>query len=257
MPTPFYHLSVAYEIREHPALPVKIKAFLAENWDAFLFGKTAPDVQVVSHQPRQETHFYTVPPEGGKDQGSFYAPAWERMLSSYPALAQPGNLAPAQAAFIAGYVCHLEADEAWLWDIFLPVFGPNAAWESFRQRVYLHNVMRAYLDRIVVANLPEGTGTHMQAAQPHTWLPFVEDGYLVQWRDLVAEQLQPGAKIQTVEVFAGRQGVDVHAFYQLLDSEKRMDVEVFQHLPRAQLADYRSNLVLANITLLNTYLADL
>ena len=250
MPTPFYHLSVAYEIREHPALPVKIKAFLAENWNAFLFGKTAPDVQVVSRQPRQDTHFYTVPPESD-------TPTWERMLSIYPTLARPSNLPPAQAAFIAGYACHLEADEAWLWDIFLPVFGPDAIWETFRQRVYLHNVMRAYLDRIVVANLPAGTGAHMQAAQPRTWLPFVTDSYLVEWRDLVAEQLQPGAKIQTVEVFAGRQGVDVNAFYQLLDSEERMDAEVFQHLPRPQLADYRSNLVLTNITLLETYLADL
>ncbi|MBN2499953.1 MAG: zinc dependent phospholipase C family protein [Anaerolineales bacterium] len=250
VPTPFYHISVAYEIREHPALPVKIKEFLAENWNAFLFGKTAPDVQVVSHQSRQDTHFYTVPPVGT-------TPAWERMLSIYPALSHPGKLSPHQAAFIAGYACHLEADEAWLWDIFLPVFGPDAAWETFRQRLYLHNVMRAYLDRIVVANLPKGAGTHMQAAQPHTWLPFVEDTYLVQWRDLVAGQLQPGAKIQTVEVFAGRQGVDVNAFYQLLDSEERMDAEVFQHLPRPQLADYHSDLVLANITLLQTYLADL
>jgi hypothetical protein len=250
VPTPFYHLSVAYEIREHPALPVEIRGFLAEHWSAFLFGKTAPDVQVVSHQPRQDTHFYTVPPETD-------TPAWEHMFSIYPALARPDNLSPAQAAFIAGYACHLEADEAWLWDVFLPIFGPDAAWETFRQRLYLHNVMRAYLDQRVLADLPEGTGTRMQAARPHTWLPFVEDGYLVQWRDLVAGQLQPGAKIQTVEVFAGRQGVDVNAFYQLLDSEERMQVEVFQRLPRARLDAYRQNLVRANIALLKTYLADL
>ena len=250
MPTPFYHLSIAYEIREHPALPVEIKEFLVENWNAFLFGKTAPDVQVVSHQPRQDTHFYTVPPEDDIQ-------AWERMLSIYPSLARPGKLSPQQAAFIAGYACHLEADEAWLWDIFLPVFGPDAAWGTFRQRVYLHNVMRAYLDRVVLADLPNSTGARMQAAQPNTWLPFVADSHLVEWRDLVAGQLLPGAKIQTVEVFAGRQGVDVKDFYQLLDSEERLEVEVFQHLPHPQLADYRKDLVLANITLLKTYLADL
>lgn len=250
VPTPFYHLSVAYEIGEHPALPVGIKDFLAENWSAFLFGKTAPDVQVVSRQSRQATHFYTVPPEGK-------TPAWERMFSTHPTLACPGRLPPAQAAFIAGYICHLEADEAWLWDIFLPIFGPDATWETFRQRVYLHNVMRAYLDRRVLAHLPDGIGERMQAAQPHAWLPFVEDAYLVQWRDLVAGQLQPGAKIQTVEVFAGRQGVNVEDFYKLLNSEERMDAEIFQRLPRTQLMVYRQNLVLANIALLKAYLTDL
>ena len=72
MPTPFYHLSLAQELLTHPSLPEPINQFLRMRRCEFMFGNTAPDVQVVSGQARQETHFFNLPILAGD------RPAWEQ-----------------------------------------------------------------------------------------------------------------------------------------------------------------------------------
>jgi hypothetical protein len=59
---------------------------------------------------------------------------------------------------------------------------------------------------------------------------------------------------QTVEVFATRQGISPASFYQLLESEERMDEEVFSRLPRQTLLGYRARLIEMNVNLLTTFL---
>ena len=249
MPTPFYHLHVAEEILNQPGFPQALRQRISSERGAFLLGNTAPDVQVVSGQERPETHFFTLPIRPDSQ------PAWDRMLAVHPVLARPENLPSAQTAFLAGYLCHLQADWSWIRDIFLPVFGPTRNWGTFPERLYLHNVLRAYLDRQIMAALPEETAALLSSAEPAGWLPFVEDRYLREWRDWVARQLEPGAEAQTVEVFAARQGISPQTFYQLLDSEERMDEEVFSHLARSRVHQYRERLIESNLLLLQTYLA--
>jgi Zinc dependent phospholipase C len=245
VPTPFYHLSLAEEILAHPALPAGTHLFLSEHRNEFLFGNTAPDVQVVSGQPRASTHFFDLPLQPDE------RPAWETFLAANACLADPGKLPAAQAAFVAGYLCHLQADIFWIREIFLPVFGRRSQWESFPKRLYLHNVLRAYLDRQI---LPELTsGAMLSGVLPESWLPFVQDVHLISWRDFLTSQFHPGARIQTVEVFAARQGISPEAYYTLLSSEERLDEEIFTHLPRQALEDYRQEIVRENTSLLRDY----
>ena len=235
MPTPFYHIWLAQDLLDHPDLPLAARRSLAQHWGAFLFGNTAPDVQVVSGQDRAATHFFDIPVQVGA------AVPWNLMFHDYPGLVSlpPGE----QAAFIAGYVCHLLADWRWVQEIFAPTFGPGLRWESFGRRLYLHNVLRAYLDHQLVSQIDSQTANALEQVIPDGWLPFVQDPYLRQWRDLLYPQLHPGAAIATVEVFAARQQVEPEAYYRLLASEQRMDEEVFSHLPRQKLADYRQRLL--------------
>lgn len=248
MPTPFYHLSIAYELLEHPEMSKNMRAHLTSCINPFLFGKTAPDVQVVSGRKREATHFYTLPPEGK-------TPAWKRLMAAYPTLSDASALPEDQAAFLAGYICHLQADETWIFDLFLPIFGPDADWADFRKRLYLHNVLRIYLDKQVLDSLPKETSTHLQTTTPKNWLPFVEDDHLTAWRDYLAEQLEPGAAVQTIEVFANRHGLPPEDFSNLLNSEELMEEEIFTHVSRSDLANFRQNLLAKNLHLLNTYLA--
>lgn len=247
MPTPFYHLSVAEELLEHPGLPNDLRHMLQDQRPAFLLGNTAPDVQTVSGQERQETHFFDLPiqPED--------KPAWERMLSTYPMLARPAQLPQVQAAFIAGYLLHLQADWLWILEIFAPVFGPDNNWRTFSRRLYLHNVLRSYLDRQILAELSPQIGRELGEAAPQHWLTFVNDEELVRWRDLLAQQLQPEAQSQTVEIFARRQGISRDEFYNLLDSEESLEQEIFTRLPRQKLLVYRQRLVEENVQLLKAY----
>jgi len=249
VPTPFYHLSLAEELINHPSLPEKIRHFLQGNRCGFFFGNTAPDVQVVSGQPRQATHFFNLPIQTGD------RPAWELLLTDYPLLAQTRQLPATQVAFLAGYLCHLQADWLWVKDIFTPVFGPRCSWETFRQRLYYHNVLRAYLDQHILPELSPGMDACLGQVEPDGWLPFVQDRHLAEWRDLLFPQLHGGATPQTVEVFSSRQGISASEYYALLESEDRMQKEVFEHLPVRLIQSYRQRVVDKSLLLLSDYLA--
>jgi hypothetical protein len=248
VPTPFYHLSVAEDLLDHPDLPAGARALLHDQRGAFLFGNTAPDVQVISGQARQETHFFDLPLRQVK------LPPWEEILLKYPILGKVERTPPAQAAFLTGYLCHLQADWLWVKDIFVPVFGLRSAWENFPRRLYLHNVLRSYLDRQITHGLTNGTFTYMSRAEPAGWLPFVRDEHLRQWRETLTDQLKPQAATQTVEVFAARQGIPPGEFYRMIDSEEEMDREIFSHIHREALDDYRSALLDHSIQLISTFL---
>jgi hypothetical protein len=248
VPTPFYHLSLAEDLLQQPTLPEMTRKLLSRQRGAFLFGNTAPDVQTISGQARATTHFFDVPIQSERPL------PWDALLAAHPGLARVERLTLAQAVFIAGYLCHLQADWWWVVEIFTPVFGPGCRWESLKRRLYLHNVLRAYLDQRVLQALPVTTGMYLGQAAPVGWLPFVSDPHLKQWREFLFTQLQPGAAIQTVEVFAARQGVAPDEYYHLINSETLMEQTVFTRLPRQRLEAYRQRVLAENVRLLQSYL---
>ena len=231
MPTPVQHLIVADAILSHPRLPHSLRDFLSLHRGAFLFGNTAPDVQTVSGQTREATHFFAVPLQSG-------SLAHEAMFRAHPGLSRPDRLPPAQAAFLAGYVSHLLLDVFWVRDVFVPVFGPDVGWGSFRERLFLHNVLRAWCDRHDQAQLEGTTGPALAAVRPDHWLPFTEDKHLGRWRDVLVEQFEPGAVIRTVEVFAERGKVSPQDFETILNSDDHMSERVFNRVSRASIEDF-------------------
>ena len=249
MPTPFYHHRVAAELLQHPSLPDNLRQVFATQLPAFFLGHVAPDVQVVSGQSRDETHFYTIPLPAQKTDPC------TQFLTQYPSLAKSDRLSEAQRVFMAAYLCHLQADWIWLLEIFLPFFGHKAQWSTLPERLYLHNVLRSYLDFQALDSLNENVRTSLAAANPQGWLPFVLDGHLQTWRDILAKQLEPGAPIQTVEVFATRQGISTQEYYRLLASETEMEQRIFKVLSRERLAQYNTQLLKGGVQLLTNYLA--
>ena len=229
MPTPFYHLSAACDLLAAPDLP----DLIADEWAGFCFGNIAPDAQTVSGQTRVATHFFDVPMRDP-------APAWRVMFREYPGLAVPARLSPAQAAFVAGYLCHLVLDQLWISEIFEPIFGPAAGWADFQGRLFLHNILRIYLDRLDLPKLQDGLEMVLKQAEPAGWLPFIADEHLRHWRDFVAGQLADGADSQTVSVFAARMSLAPTDFESLLQSPAEMQVHLFDRLPLSALAEYRA-----------------
>ena len=215
----------------------------------FLFGTTAPDVQVVSGQLREETHFFCLPIRVSD------LPGWEILLSRYPRLASAERLPVSQAAFLAGYICHIQADWLWIKHIFAPVFGPGCGWGTFQERLYYHNVLRAYLDQQLLPALSDEMDICLRGVQPDGWLPFVIDDHLCIWRDFLSTQLEPGAIVKTVEVFSSRQGISAPKYYTLLESTERMQREIFAHIPLKHLQSYRDTVLDENVRLLTHYMA--
>jgi hypothetical protein len=244
MPTPFMHLALAEEVLQGDELSRTANNLLHQQRGPFLLGNTAPDVQTVSGQARIESHFYTLPRTTDR-------PAHESLFTAHPALARPAELPPAQAAFVAGYITHLLLDELWLDDIFLRFFGED--WASRQQRAFIHNVLRTWADRQDRRRLNGTVSAALQEAEPQRWLPFVDDANLRAWRDWLIEQLLPGQKTHTTEVFAQRMGVSTTEMEALLSSPDAMKAQVFCRVGRTALQSFHDDGCAKSTELVNWY----
>ena len=250
MPTPFYHLVLSQEMLRDESLNADARDLLLAERPAFLFGNTAPDVQTVSGQTREQTHFFSIPKADR-------SPAQHVMFGKYPELADAMALPTQQAAFIAGYCVHLLLDQAWIWEVFYPVFGRKARWSDLPERLFFHNVLRAHLDRHDYARLPIDIQDTLLATCPGRWLPFVQSENLCRWRDVLAEQCAPGAAARTVEVFAERMGRQPEEFEVLLNSEDDMQAQILSRMQPRALHMFRQSALDRSIALLNHYFGGL
>jgi hypothetical protein len=186
--------------------------------------------------------------------------AARRLLESHWGPFLLGNTAPDShrltahhAVFLGGYLAHLLADEAWWRDVFDPFFGLSAPWGAWKERIFLHNVLRTHLDREDQAQLNGSAGPALATAEPRGWLPFVSDDALCAWRDLLVTQLQPGHHIRTAEVFAERMHVASELIEEALLSPQPM-ARIFRHATLAHLQAHRADVVRRSVDLLNEYL---
>lgn len=249
MPTPIQHLALAEDVLRRGDLLPAVRSLLSAQRGSFLLGHTAPDVQTVSGQAREETHFYPIPRSSPPEK----IPAYERLFATYPMLACAETLPPAQAAFIAAYISHLLLDELWLDEIYIPYFGYQE-WGDRRERSFLHNVLRTWMDHQDLQRLDGSVPAALRQAEPCGWLPFVSDKHLRAWRDWLVEQLGPGCEVQTTEVFARRMNVSVAEIEAILKSPQRMEEQVFSIIPRATLRSFYDLGYARSVELVNWYL---
>jgi hypothetical protein len=246
VPTPFQHLVYADRVLNHPDVPMQLRELLTQELGAFLLGTTAGDVQVMTGQRREETHFYRL--SDGRDA----APV-DKMLSVYPELAHAGTLSSAHAAFITGYLVHLAWDELWAWDVFVPFYRDARQWldaTGARDRALFvhHNALRVWLDRTAYADLQGNMAIPdlLEATVSDHWLPFAPDWALNQWRDWLVEQLRDSTLIQTAEVFAERLQVPLVYLEDIVDE---MASGAYRTVPgiEAALAAYEAAALTASV----------
>ena len=242
------HLALAEKVLRGGDLPSAVRDLLIRQHGPFLLGHTGPDVQTVSGQSRDETHFYALPRTSDR-------PAHEALFAAYPALARAEALPLAQAAFIAGYVAHLLLDELWLDDIFLRYFWKG--WGTHRERAFSHNVLRIWMDRRDQQQLNGNVVAALREAEPQDWLPFVGDGDLRAWRDWLVEQLSPGRSVETARVFAHRMGVPEAELEAVLASPQQMEERVFSHVPLAVLESFCETGYARSVPLIGWYVGKL
>jgi hypothetical protein len=247
MPTPIQHLVIANDVLADPALPPVAREVLATQRGAFLFGTIAPDVQTVSGQTREATHFFTLPLTDAR-------PAHQLLFADHPALAHVDSLPPAQAAFIAGYASHLALDELWIAQVFSPYFGPEAEWGTFRERLLIHNVLRTWLDQRDQSRLGDDVRETLAQVEPHGWLPFVSDLHLSLWRDEITAELAPGATIRTAEVFAERLRVPPAEIHRILESPDELQRRVLVHVPAGCVDRFYADARTESVRLIAEYL---
>lgn len=249
MPTPFMHLEVAERILAHKALGRSITRKVTAELPAFYLGNVAADYQTIADTPRETTHFYKLPPERDTI-------AHARLLECYPRLAAASSLNDDHAVFIAAYRAHLLLDLRWYWEVLVPFFVEAKNWPAdHRQRFLVHNTLLTYLDKMALESLPSGTAQILDRAEPDDWLPFASDGDLIRWRDMLVRQLQPGARIETVTIYARRMKMTPEAFAANLEDPHWMQEHVFRKVPLRAVHEVISAGVDSSVTLIADYLS--
>ncbi len=243
------HLQVAERIRAHDNLHGLIAGALDSAMPAFYLGSVAADFQTIADVPREATHFYRLPP--ARD-----VVAHERMLEEYPQLADGCSLSLQQAVFVAAYRAHLLLDQLWYWDVLIPFFAEASDWPAdHRQRFLVHNTLLTYLDKLAFESLPPHAGETLAAAEPRGWLPFAGDGDLIRWRDLLVRQLQPGANLETITIYAERVRMTAAAFAANLEDPNWMHQQVFNKAPIEAVQAVITRGMEQSVTLINDYLS--
>lgn len=242
------HLQVAERIRAHPSLHPNIARALDAAKPAYYLGNVAADFQTIADVPRETTHFYQLPP-------ARETVAYERMLEENPQLADADSLPLEQAVFVAAYRAHLLLDQLWYWDVLIPYFVEAPEWDAdHRQRFLVHNTLLTYLDKLALESLPPEAGDTLAAASPRHWLPFAGDGDLIRWRDMLVEQLEPGASIQTVAIYAERMRLKPAEFAENLADAEWMQEQVFSKAPLHDIQDVITRGMEQSVTLISDYL---
>lgn len=246
MPTPLVHLALAQEMLQRSDLPLAAGRLLRQHPGAFMLGHTAPDVRTISGHRREASHFYTVPRSSERR-------AHRAMFDAHPSLRCASLLSPPRTAFVAGYIAHLLLDELWLDEIFESFVHQDRA--PIRERLFLHNVLRTWVDRRAQEALTADVPRLLGGAEPCGWLPFVDDGHLRVWRDWLVEQLAPDHCMETAEVLAERMGVPPAETEAVVRSQEEMERRVFRHFPRSALRSFQEEGYVRSVALVDWYLA--
>ena len=228
MPTPFTHLRIAQELLVDPRLSATVRELLARQRPAFQLGGIVADARVASGVGREVTHFFAY------GQAISERP-WRLMLRQHPTLQAARD--EAHLAFLAGYVAHLAADEAWALKMVRPQFWQRD-WQGVERRdkfLALHLILTVMDERDEPRLAPWQAGSLAQC-QPADWLPFMSDEVLRGWRDLVTRQIRPGGKSETLAIFGRRLQRDPAEIRAILDDPARMEFCLWRHVTRESLA---------------------
>lgn len=229
MPTPFTHLRILQALLADQRLPPAYRALLTRQRSAFQLGSVVADARVASGVGREETHFY-----------AYGTPIterpWRRMLRQYPALVAAED--EAHLAFLAGYVAHLAADEAWTLKMVRPHFWERD-WPGVPQRdkFFALHLILTVMDERDEALLESWQADSLAQCEPRGWLPFMADEVLRGWRDLVARQIVPGGHSETLAIFARRLRCDPAAIRAALDDPSALESYLWRHVPASLLAE--------------------
>ncbi len=200
---------------------------------AFLLGAISPDVRIQSGQSRETTHFFAIPPADLR-------PASVAMVEAWPALHDASSLSQPHAAFVAGYMTHLIMDQTWVEKIVMPgLFIQGIPWGTHHPNWWRYSLLMTYLEYAAAQHVPGGAVAQMQRAEPHGWLPFVADRYLVEWRDHVAERIEHGGARLISTMFARSNGIAPEALEAVVLDEGRMNAEVFNVVSHGQLEAFQ------------------
>jgi hypothetical protein len=253
--SPFVHLAVADIVAPRVGID-------GDDLAPFLFGSVAPDVDKIGLCSRESSHFWSF----SEDVSGAL-----KLLRANPQLAARRLAAP-EHAFVAGYLCHLVADEQWMFTIYRPYFGRRSAYGGSREgqdvQWALHLLLeeRQLEEDARIHHLVERLAASAKSPLRDDLLPFIGMAQLGAFRHNVLAQFQltPGAE-RARFLFTARRGALANDVPPYADDPERperfitalpaLTATAVEHVPPAALDSFYERAVAASVTLLRDYLA--
>ena len=215
MPPLALHTVIAKQVADR----VRHRVLEEERGNLYL-GSTAPDIRVITRWERGRTHFFDLSnfDEQSGVTGLFHA---------YPRLRQPGDLSPATAAFVAGYVTHLVMDELWITTIYRPFFGEHSPLSGRLRANMMDRALQFSLDR--QKRIDRDLMAHVLNAIARSDLAleieFIDGETLGRWKELMLDVVNHPPDWERFRHIAGR-----HLRQAGVDSPERFE-EFVRSLP--------------------------
>jgi hypothetical protein len=240
------HMAVAHRLRDDTSVSSAVRERIAAHWGAFLLGNIAADARVSSGLQRRDTHFFDYQPVLKPSPHTV-------MLATHPELRFSAVSNAARQVFIAGYCAHLAMDEVWCTDMLYPLFDD---WGSPRLRFEMLHMLLGALDERDYLALPRSDFEPLYNTQPENWLPFMTDADLIGWRNVVAEQIAPGASSRTFEIFSGRIQRSVADLAAFIHDEEEMQRNLWANVSRQAIRQVEASMYAHARHVLVDYFAD-
>ena len=154
---------------------------LHDESGAYLLGATAPDVRIMTGQPRENTHYITL--EANHPESSV-----ENLFTANPHLHQ---LQGRQRAFLAGYLTHLEVDQEWIATVYRPFFGRESSYRGSLEANFMDRTLQFYMDwkERQDRDMVEAFYQDVMAADVED-APLIPAATLLEWRGFVQRVLR-------------------------------------------------------------------
>ncbi|MBI2886725.1 MAG: hypothetical protein HYY02_05910 [Chloroflexi bacterium] len=212
MPPIGWHVATAREVLQRLGAGAP-----EEHLGCYYLGSTAPDIRVITRQPREETHYYDL----SLPQSESGVP---KLLETHPHLLQLQGRA---RAFMEGYITHLAVDELWIEQVFRPYFGRESSLsDRFRANI-MDRVLQFYMDRAEREDrdLFQAFYEHVFRADPGEEVGFIDLPTMYRWRQVVSNILTQDPNWEGFRAFLGRRFLDDG---QVADERAR---DLLEHLP--------------------------
>ncbi len=247
LPTHMVLASEAASRLSHPAIDSAM--------GTFLLGSTSPDIRIMTKWARDDTHFapLSITEIGSGVQGMFL---------KHPALAASngGGVSDATRAFLAGYITHLVADEAWILEIYRNYFdGPGEPGDRIVGNIW-DRALQLDMDMTAREQMGdmEGLRRTLDGAEEGVAVEFIDPETLTRWREWVSEFTTWEYTWDRLRGAARRMYKDsaeaADLVEEFLSSVPEGLERVHRLVPREKIAEYRQTAVDESTRLVREYL---
>ncbi|MBI4336471.1 MAG: zinc dependent phospholipase C family protein [Chloroflexi bacterium] len=203
---------------------------------AYLLGSTAPDIRIITKWPREKTHFAPLVSTG-------LTAGVEGLFAAHPQLLGGSGLNEPSVAFLAGYISHLVADQAWIERLYRPFFANPEVFQDRIEANIMDRALQLELDCQGQERLRQVRDT-LALAERGVQVGFLEPVLLQEWRHWVEQASFREFSWERLRFMARRQypnsdPVAQHLVEEFLTGVPEGLARIYRRLPDGCLAAFR------------------